>query len=774
MKAEKKIVATTLAAGLALSSFTIALPVQNQLVAKSVAQAAETHFAESYVNQVIAAYATLTPQELTDVRAVRDAVSSKEWTWWEGTVINDNEFDSKIAQLYSTDETPVYNMVRDFVQLFYTADDLQATADTFKATHTETFKTLFGTDFTLNDLMNFASDLQQAAASNFFINSIFNENYTVDNAITDAINDTFNTGNYEVFKGKLQALGLSVSDLITIKDNFQSTLQAENVPVIAARNAVIGGFARANSQIVLENNTPTVGSTQQLKYRVTYPTMITLEGGVDYYSSNPEVATVTIDGAFSAVAEGTTTITVQAKGIVVGSKEVTVSAAGGGGTIGGGIVIGGETETPADTVETEATVTTTTDSTTGQTIANATINEDKALEQIEQSTKAIDVQVKVEETADVAKVNISADFVSKVAEKNANNTISVVSTLGTTTILVKDVSTLLAQLKADGENVAVAKVEVSFGKATSTDSESLNGSVTAEGAKALTGAFITVANVTIGDRVYPVQNFKNYLKSTFTIDHTVDTKNVIGVQWNQEENTSAKSTVKASALRGEMSAVPTIIQVKDGKTQVVVKQRTSAPVMVVENSKSFKDVGNSFWGKADIDLLASKMIIKGKTKDEFKPFDQLTRAEYAAMIVRAIGLNKSLTTEFPDVATSDWYAGYVGAASQAGIITGNGDGTFKPNDKISREAAAAMIVRAIEFLGGEITLTDAEKSEQLAKFTDAKTINNWAVEYVAKNVKVGIIQGKGDKSFSPLTDANRAESATMLKRFMKQMNLISE
>ncbi|OEF99794.1 hypothetical protein BHF71_01055 [Vulcanibacillus modesticaldus] len=750
--------------------------------------------AEDYVNQVISAYGALSDEELAQVRAVRDAIKQKDWSWWKDTVIADEEFNTKLTQLYPTDETPVYTMISDFVQLFYTADDLQATVDSTKAKHTATFQTLFGSDFTFDDLLDFFGELQNQAALNFFIGSLFNDSYTVNDAITDAITDTFATGNYDLFEGKLSELGLSVTDLIRIKDNFQTALIDEGVPVIEARNAVIGGFARVNSDIVFTNEQPTIGSTQQLSYSVSYPFAVTLNEGLDYYSSDSSVATVTLDGFFQAVSEGTTTITVAAKGIIVGLKEITVTAppsSGGGGgiiSIPGGSdedeepvtepqepvdegIISEPTTQPIDVAES---VTITEDDETGLTITSATVNEENVLSQIAGTDQPADIRVEITNDSDLFNVEFSSDFIAKTDADNTNNRLSVISKLGSTTVSVKDINATLTALKDKGIDLEQGKVTISFGKASATIKQAISDQITSNGAKVLSEALETKVMVVVDEESYPVKNVTNYIKSKITIDQMVDIKKVVAVEWKHKDDNVSKSIIRMASPDGELTSVPTLVEISEGKTIITVKQRTFAPIMVVENDKTFSDVSDSFWGKDDINLLASKMIVKGRAEDRFEPNGKITRAEFATMIVRALGLNKTMTTDYKDVKANAWFTGYIGAASKAGIVNGMGDGTFKPNLEITREQAATMIIRTIEYLGGNITLSDEEKTKQLAKFNDSSQIKAWAVDYVAKSAKVGIILGDDKQNFNPAANTTRAESVAMLKRFMKITNLLSE
>jgi len=104
-----------------------------------------------------------------------------------------------------------------------------------------------------------------------------------------------------------------------------------------------------------------------------------------------------------------------------------------------------------------------------------------------------------------------------------------------------------------------------------------------------------------------------------------------------------------------------------------------------------------------ITRLANLALLEGYPDGTFKPANNITRAEFAAVMVRAKGLDavaataKGLPTGFADVPAYHWAAGYVGTASKLGIIIGDGKGNFKPEDPVKYEEAITMVVRALGY-----------------------------------------------------------------------------
>ncbi|WP_409344193.1 S-layer homology domain-containing protein [Paenibacillus sp. MBLB4367] len=193
---------------------------------------------------------------------------------------------------------------------------------------------------------------------------------------------------------------------------------------------------------------------------------------------------------------------------------------------------------------------------------------------------------------------------------------------------------------------------------------------------------------------------------------------------------------------------------------------------VVEVSNTFSDI-KSHWAKANIELLASKLIVEGTAADIFEADRNITRAEFAALVTRSLGLTASATsaTYFTDVKAGEWYTGVVAAAKAAGLIDGYEDGSFKPNASITREELAAMVVRALKFAGQDTTVSASEQAALLAKFTDANKIV-WAKNEIAAAVKAGIVDGMTDTTIASNENATRAQSATMLKRLLSKAGFI--
>ena len=164
------------------------------------------------------------------------------------------------------------------------------------------------------------------------------------------------------------------------------------------------------------------------------------------------------------------------------------------------------------------------------------------------------------------------------------------------------------------------------------------------------------------------------------------------------------------------------------------------------------------WADEAVLYLNEKGIVNGVGNGYFLPDENVTRAEFAAMLVKLGKIDEKNVRIFSDVSESDWFGGVVGAAYSAEII--KGDGTlFFPNRNITREDICVMLERLLNYLGTE---TDAEQ----AVFGDNDEISEYARGAVSKMAAAGITVGY-ENMFRPKASATRAEAAMMVYRAYK-------
>jgi hypothetical protein len=199
-----------------------------------------------------------------------------------------------------------------------------------------------------------------------------------------------------------------------------------------------------------------------------------------------------------------------------------------------------------------------------------------------------------------------------------------------------------------------------------------------------------------------------------------------------------------------------------------------AAVPVTKPGTSFGDIQGSPCREA-VEALAAREIINGMTAESFEPDATMTRAQYAAIIVRALGLAPDTTAAaaFTDVAAGSWYAPFVGAASRYGIVEGRGDGSFDPQGTINRQEAAVMTARAAGLCGFDTALPADGIRMYIAEFSDYIKVSKWARESMAFCFKAGIlVSGEFEENIEPMQAIRRGEVALMVYRLLLGAGLI--
>ena len=160
------------------------------------------------------------------------------------------------------------------------------------------------------------------------------------------------------------------------------------------------------------------------------------------------------------------------------------------------------------------------------------------------------------------------------------------------------------------------------------------------------------------------------------------------------------------------------------------------------------------WAESSIDRWSEAAVVQG-TDGEFRPDLSITRAQIAAIFARLLRLPAASPAEYHDLTADAWYADAVSRCAAAGILTGYPDGTFRPNDPVTREQACAMLARALG-------ISEARRAD-LSDFPDAAETGNWAKGYVAAMLNRGILTGLSGK-LAPKAPVTRAQFVTMLDR----------
>ncbi|MEC0267660.1 bacterial Ig-like domain-containing protein [Paenibacillus anseongense] len=355
----------------------------------------------------------------------------------------------------------------------------------------------------------------------------------------------------------------------------------------------------------------------------------------------------------------------------------------------------------------------------------------------------------------VAAVEVPASSISAGAAAMPNLELSIRAGGMTYNLPLKalDVDGLAASLGTDAANV---KISISLEQVTGAAADPITAKMKEAGVTPLAAPveFSIVAEGN-GKKVAVTDFGSTYVTRVLILPSAVDAEQA--------------SAVWLNPATGELSFVPAIFNVVNGQTEVTMKRTGNSVYAVVSSDQTFEDL-TGHWAKADVELLASKFVVKGVAAGTFAPNASITRAEFAALLVRALGLNEAGASTFSDVPANSWFAGAVGASAKAGLIEGFEDGSFGPGEQITREQMAVMITRAMKFAGQQPAVMDVA---QLDKFGDNAAIHEWAKAAVAEAVSVGIVNGVMDTTFAPGAAATRGEAAVMLKRLLQKLQFMN-
>ncbi|MEK3885293.1 S-layer homology domain-containing protein [Paenibacillus sp. PL2-23] len=243
------------------------------------------------------------------------------------------------------------------------------------------------------------------------------------------------------------------------------------------------------------------------------------------------------------------------------------------------------------------------------------------------------------------------------------------------------------------------------------------------------------------------------------------------------EGTDAGKVTTALVLNADGSTyhVPTYVTSRDGKSYAVINSLTNSTYTLVYSPKSFKDL-EGHWAQSVVTDLASRLVINGVSAERYSPDTAITRADFAAIVIRALGLSEANgMSDFLDVEDEAHYAGAVARAQEFGLIEGYQDGTFRPDQTITRQEAMVILTRAFKLAGLSTEWTSSEDPESnLAMFADRDTIAAWAKPAAATMVRHQLAMGNGGFELMPEKELTRAETAALVQRLLKAAELINE
>lgn len=224
---------------------------------------------------------------------------------------------------------------------------------------------------------------------------------------------------------------------------------------------------------------------------------------------------------------------------------------------------------------------------------------------------------------------------------------------------------------------------------------------------------------------------------------------------------------------GTLRHVPTKVTKLSDTYYAVINSLTNSAYGVIWNPVSFDDMAGH-WAEASVNNMGSRLVVNGVGDGRFNPDADITRAEFAAIVVSGLGLRvEPGNVPFTDVIGSQWYADDVSTAVDFGLIAGYEDGSFRPQSKITRQEAMTMIARAMQMTGLKKQLAESGRlTNALASFEDANDVAAWAEEGAILSVASKVMNGRTMELLEPQAYMTRAEVAVIVQRLLQYSNLI--
>ncbi len=590
--------------------------------------------------------------------------------------------------------------------------------------------------------INYAIDIVQgdgfySKTTNYINNYLFGSDTSVYNSYKTTIQTEFNN----VFKNSGTPLNSFYTNMVDDFGSWREFLIALKNLETSIRSAnyvgdIVINYTEATDKLSINTSSSTALTTAINNF---------LPTGVNYISEDEVSSLINAANAVLADLSSSETATLKSALGGLGYTVTTIpkpsdGGNGGGGTGGGGTGGGGGTTpekpavvTPKDTTQpisvnipSDAVSITVSDGKAVVSLSTSTVNTvlkliDEAAKTAEDEDRPLVITIDLSSSRKITEdtqINIPASIVEKAGEVDAN-----------ILVILPEVSIEIpaaAVDMGDTENLEIVIQQIKTGKA-------------------LSGITLPAGMTAVGDAADIV------IKTDGT---NAKITGKITIYFNLKGITANADKLGIYYVNGDKKTIE-FVGGKVDKEKDTIRASVShfSTYALIEYNKTFADI-KYHWAKGYVESMAAKQIVNGKAENIFAPDDDMTRAEFAKIIVNAMELDlNKYSGSFEDVKAGDWFADYVQTAFDNKLIEGKVAGkVFDPNGKITREEMMTIIGRAI----GKEGAADADTI--LKSFKDGNKVSSYAKEYVSLLIEEKLVNGYPDS-------ITRAEAAKIVYGF---------
>gem|GEM_PF-6116825 len=393
----------------------------------------------------------------------------------------------------------------------------------------------------------------------------------------------------------------------------------------------------------------------------------------------------------------------------------------------------------------------------GRTVTTVTVDEDQLRERLKQAGQSPMITLPVEQDSDVIIGELTGVMVEELERGGA--VVEIRTPRGSYALPASQVD-ILATAARFGGNAELKDVKLRIQIATSGQAaaQTMRDKAGKDGFEVIAEPMHYTVTAEYNGVSVEIGTFNRYVERSIAIPSGADPNKI--------------TTGVVLDADGTLRHVPTHVIEEGGRYSAVINSLTNSDYAVVWNPLAFSDV-ESHWSKAAVNDMGSRLIVKGITGGLFGPDRQVTRAEFAAIVASGLGLKpQAAASSFSDVTANDWFAASVNAAAAYGLVIGYADGTFRPQDPITREQAMVIIAKAMTVTGLKSKLPATAADDMLRKYSDSREVSAWGVSGVVDSVKSGIVQGRSKELLAPQANITRAEAAVLIRQLLQKSGLI--